>query len=385
MGLASVQGMRIVDFELERYLNALEFSADHYLCGSDVEGYRLDELLALASEEDKARFNSLSLGYTTAPGLPQLRDEIARLYTTATRDHVLTFAGAEEAIFILMNVLLSAGDHAVVVWPAYQSLHEVARAAGADVSLVELRESEGWKLDVDVLRKAVRPNTRLIVINFPHNPTGSHLNRASFAQVVDIARDANAYLLSDEVYRYSEHDAADRLPAAVDVYERALSLGVMSKSFALAGLRIGWLASKDTALLDRCAAYKDYISICNSAPSEVLSLVALRARDHVVARSLEIIQANLVLLDSFFARYEGTLSWVRPRAGTIAFPSIKTAEGVDALAKSLVENEGVVILPASRFGHPGPNFRIGFGRRTLPVALRAFEKGLAREGLLPRS
>ena len=373
--------MRIPDFELERYLNALEFSATHYVCGSDVEGYRLDELLALASTEERTQFEKLSLGYTTAPGMDALRDEIGKLYTTASREHVLTFAGAEEAIFILMNVLLSADDHAVVVWPAYQSLHEVARATGASVSLVELHESAAWKLDVEALRSAVTAKTRLIVINFPHNPTGATLDRASFDAVVEIARDAGAYLLSDEVYRFSEHDERDRLPAVADVYERGISLGVMSKSFALAGLRIGWLVSNDTALLERCASFKDYVSICNSAPSEVLSLIALRNREKVIARSLEIIRANLVVLDEFFTRWEGTFAWVKPRAGTIAFPSINTHMSIDKIARSLVEQEGVVILPASRFGHPGANFRIGFGRRTLPTALAAFEKGATRLGL----
>lgn len=370
--------MRIPDFELERYLNALEFSARHYACGSDVEGYTLDELMELASPADRERFTSLSLGYTTAPGLEPLRAEIARLYTSVAADQVLTFAGAEEAIFILMNVLLSQGDHAVCVWPAYQSLHEIARATGAEVSLVELRESERWALDVDALKRAVRPNTKLVVINFPHNPTGAHLDKETYAKVVDIARDAGAYLLCDEVYRHCEYDPNDRLDAGVDVYARAISLGVMSKTFALAGLRIGWIATHDREVLNACASYKDYVSICNSAPSEWLSLIALRSRDKVVARSLSIIEKNLALLDDFFARRESSLSWVKPRAGTIAFPSFKKRKDVDAIAADLVKHEGVVILPGSRFGHSGANFRLGYARRSLPTALGALEAGLDR-------
>lgn len=370
--------MRIAPFELERYLNALEFSARHYICGSDVEGYRLSELLELATADDRERFASLSLGYTTAPGLEQLREEIARLYTSVAADQVLTFAGAEEAIFILMNVLCGPGDHVVTVWPAYQSLHEVARATGADVTLVELRESEKWALDLEGLKRAMRPTTKLVVINFPHNPTGAHLDKETYRQVVDIARDAGAYLLCDEVYRHSEYDASDRLAAGVDVYARAISLGVMSKTFALAGLRIGWIATHDRSVLEACAAYKDYISICNSAPSEWLALIALRAREKVIARSLAIIHANMALLDSFFQRRASAFSWVKPRAGTIAFPSFRTRTDVDAIARELVQHEGVVILPGSRFGHPGPNFRLGYARKTLPQALLALEAGLDR-------
>ena len=352
--------MRIADFELERYFARWEFAARHLLCASDVQGYGMAELLELADDEASGLWETLRLGYTESTGHPLLRREIASLYGTIEPDEVLTFAGAEEAIFCLLNVALEPGDHAIVTWPGYQSLHEVARAAGAEVTLHELHESEGWALDLDRLRRQLTPATRLIVVNLPHNPTGMLPDRATFDELAAIADEAGARLLVDEVYRGLELDEADRLPAGADAAHGGISLGVMSKAYAMAGLRIGWLASHDRALLARVAAFKDYTTICSSAPSEILSIIALRARDRVLARSRGIVAANLERLDGFFEDWADRFSWVRPRGGSIGFPRL-TVPGVriDDWAAELVEAEGVLLLPASQFGHPGNHFRLG--------------------------
>ena len=365
--------MRIEDFALERFFARYEFAVKHLLCASDVEGWPMADLLALADAESLALWHGLRLGYTEAPGHPLLRAEIASLYETIAPDEVLVFSGAEEAIFVLANVLLGPADHAIVVWPAYQSLHEVARATGADVTLHELRAADGWAIDVDALRRQVTPRTRLIVLNVPHNPTGALPDAATYRAVADIAADAGATLLSDEVYRFLEVDPADRLPAGADVGPHGVSLGVMSKSFALAGLRIGWLATHDARLLDAAARFKDYTTICASAPAEVLSLIALRARAAVLARSRSITGANLALLDGFFERQAEHFTWVRPRGGSIGFPELRAHVPIDRFAEDLLEAAGVLIAPGDVFGHPGNHFRIGFGRTDLPVALERME------------
>ena len=366
--------MRIADFALERYFARWEFAADHLLCASDVEAYPMAEMLALADDETRALWDRLHLGYTESTGHPLLRREIAGLYETLEADDVLTFAGAEEAVFCLMNVLVGPGDHVIVTWPGYQSLHEVARAAGADVTLHELREADGWALDVERLRREVTPTTRLIVVNAPHNPTGMLPDRATFDALVTVAADAGARLFMDEVYRGLEFDETDRLPTGADTQADGVSLGVMSKAYALAGLRIGWLATRDRELLARVAAFKDYTTICSSAPSEILAIMALRARDRVLARSRAIIAANLELVDAFFDNWADRFAWVRPRAGSIGYPRL-TVPGVriDDWAAQLVETEGVLLLPASQFGQPGNHFRIGFGRTDLPEALGRLE------------
>jgi aspartate/methionine/tyrosine aminotransferase len=327
------------------------------------------DLLALADPEARALWDGLRLGYTESTGHPLLRAEIALLYEELSADDILVFAGAEEAIFCLSNVLLGPGDHAVVTWPGYQSLYEVGRAAGAEITLHELREPDGWELDVERLIASLRLNTRLVVVNAPHNPTGMLPTHTEWARLGDALGDRGIRLLADEVYRYLEVDESDRLVAGADLIPDGVSLGVMSKSFAMAGLRIGWLASRDRDLLARCAAFKDYTTICSSAPSEILALIGLRARERVLGRSLRIVTDNLATLDDFFRRRADRFTWVRPRGGSVAFPRLLGDRSVDDFAAKLVETEGVLLLPGSQFGHPGNHFRIGFGRENLPAAL----------------
>jgi len=371
--------MRIADFALERYFARWEFAVDHLLCASDVQGYPMAELLALADDDTRRMWDGLTLGYTESTGHPLLRAENASLYEDLEPDDVLVFAGAEEAIFCLANVLLSPGDHAVVTWPGYQSLYEVARGAGADVTLHELREEHGWAIDIDLLRSQVTPSTRLVVVNAPHNPTGMQPDRATFDALVALAEEVGAQILVDEVYRFLEFDGVERLPAGADASPRGISLGVMSKSFAMAGLRIGWLATRDRDVLERCARFKDYTTICSSAPSEVLALIGLRARETVLARSRSIVADNLVALDTFFDAWSDRFTWVRPRAGSVGFPRL-TVPGVsiDAWAAGLVEAEGVLLLPGSQFDYGGNHFRLGFGRADLPIALERLERHAER-------
>jgi aspartate/methionine/tyrosine aminotransferase len=366
--------MQIRPFALERYFAEHEFSAPYLLCASDVEPYTLAEALALADDETRALWDGLSLGYTETAGLPALRSEIAALYPGLEAQDVLVFGGAEEGIFTFAHAALSRGDHAIVVTPAYQSLHELARSAGAEVSSVELEHDSGWALDLDAVRRALRPDTRAIVVSFPHNPTGAHIDRATLDGLVELAEEAGAHLFSDEVYRWLEHPPAALLPGAAERSDRALSLGVMSKTFALPGLRIGWLACRDRELLARIAAIRDYTTICSSAPSEILALIALRRRDEVVARSRAIVDANLPLLDEFFARWEGVFEWVRPRGAAIGFPRLVADVTIDAFSRELVDEEGVLLLPGPVYGHPGNHFRIGFGRRNMPEALARLER-----------
>ena len=354
--------MRIADFELERFFARYEFAVRHLLCASDLEGLPMAELLAMADPEAEALWRDLRLGYTESLGHPLLRREIAALYDTVDPDEVVVFSGAEEAIFAIANVHLQPGDHAIVVWPAYQSLHEVARAAGADVTLHELHAADGWAIDVDAMRRQVTPRTRLVVVNAPHNPTGSLPDAATYRGVAELAADAGAILLSDEVYRFLELDPADRLPAGADVGAHGVSIGVMSKSFALAGLRIGWLASRDRALLDAAARFKDYTTICASAPAEILALIALRARERVLARSQAIVETNLALLDGFFARQADRFTWIRPRGGSIAFPAAPWADADRPVRHGPARSRGRAARAGLDLRPPG---------QPLPAGLRA--------------
>ena len=216
--------MSLEPFRLERYFARWEFAAPYLLCSSDLEPYRLPELLALADEDGLAHWQNLSLGYTEYPGHPLLRQEIAGLHTTIDPDEVFTFAGAEEAVFALMQTLVRSGDHVVATWPGYQSLYEVARSLGAEVTFLRLAPETGWTFDLAELRRALRPCTRLLVLNFPHNPTGALLSQDIWRDVVALAEAADICLFSDEVYRLLECDETDRLPAAADLGRRTVSL-----------------------------------------------------------------------------------------------------------------------------------------------------------------
>lgn len=372
--------MQIADFALERYFARWEFAVRHVLGASDVEALSLAEVLELADDESRELWRSLRLGYTESPGHPLLRAEIAGLYEHVAPDDVLVFAGAEEAIFCLANVAVGAGDHAIVTWPGYQSLYEVARAAGSEVTLHELRAEDRWALDVDRLIGTFRPGTRLVVVNAPHNPTGMLPTHREWRELVDACAARDIRLVADEAYRFLELDPDDRLVAGADTSPSGVSIGVMSKSFAMAGVRIGWLATRDRALLARCAAFKDYTTICSSAPSEVLALMALRARETVLARSRSIVERNLEQLDHFFESWSGTFEWVRPRGGSIGLPRLASPVDVDAFCAGLVEEEGVLLVPGTVFGHAGNHFRLGFGRTDLPDALERLD-GYARRAL----
>ncbi len=366
--------MKLAEFKLERYFARYEFDTPFLLSSSDIEPYTLPELLELADPDTLDLWTNLSLGYTESAGNPLLRAAIAALYDDVSPEEVLVFSGAEEAIFSLSNVLLRPGEHAVVLQPAYQSLYEVGRATGADVSPVRLQPEEGWQLDLGRIETALRPTTRLLVLNFPHNPTGALPTPDQLQGVVQLAREREAHLLSDEVYRGLEYGPGDRLPAAVELYERGVSLGVMSKAWALAGLRIGWIATHDADLLQRLAAFKDYITICNSAPSEILALIALRAAPHVLERNRAILRENLTHVDAFFARWPNAYEWVRPRAGCIAFPRLTLPVPIEEFCSGLLHSEGVMLLPGTVYEHEGNFFRLGWGRRNLPESLTRLDR-----------
>jgi aspartate/methionine/tyrosine aminotransferase len=370
--------MNIAPFKLERYFARHEFSAPYLLSPSDPESLTLDELLGLADPAGHQLWRELSLGYTDSQGHPLLRNEVAALYETLSADDVL-IAAPEEAIYIAMNVLLEPGDHVIVTFPGYQSLYEIAQAIGCRVTrwTLEVREGE-WALDIEQLAASITPQTRMLVTNFPHNPTGFLPTRAQLDQIIEMAKVHNLVLFSDEMYRLLEYEPGTRLPALCDHYENGISLSGLSKTFALPGLRIGWLATGNSDLLSELQVYKDYTTICSSAPSEVLAIVALRAREQIKDRSLNIIQNNIRLVEAFFAEREDWLHWLRPRAGSVAFPHLSRDVEVEVFCDDALREEGVMIVPGTLFDYPGNHFRLGLGRTGLGVALERLAAFLQR-------
>jgi aspartate/methionine/tyrosine aminotransferase len=368
------------DFALEVFFSRWEFAAKFNMAASDSESMTLAELLALAHPHDRAAFENLKLGYTETFGAPALRALIAKTYDTLAAEQILCCAGAEEAIYIAMRVLLHPGDHAIVITPNYQAA-ETLPLDICEVSGVALDIERQWNLDVDRLRAALRPNTKLISINFPNNPTGKIISRACFDAIIDLCRARGIWLFSDEVYRLIERDPAQRLPQAVDAYERGISLNVMSKAYGLAGLRIGWLACKDPALLLKFERYKHFLSICNSAPSEVLACIALQASDTLLARNRNLVRANLAVLNAFFGDYTHLFDWREPDGGCIGFIRYLGADGVEEFTRRLIEEAGVLFLPSSIYRSelgavPKNCLRVGFGRAHVPLGIAALRTWL---------
>lgn len=372
------------DFRLEVYLGRWEFAARHHLTASDAETLTVGELLALSQEDGLQALQALPLSYTPTWGSPALLEAIAATYDGLGPDHVLTFSGAQEAMFWALQELVGPGDHAIVTVPNYQSMESVTLATGARVDGLVLRPEDGWGLDLDLLRTLLRPETRLVAVNFPGNPSGALPDRETFTQLVQLCDERRIRLFSDEVYRGLELDPDRTLPQAAELSARALSLGVMSKAYGLPGLRIGWLACRDRPLLERLERRKHYTSICNAAPSEHLAVIALRAGEQIRARNRGIIQANLPTFEAFFSRWPEHLEWEAPQGGCVSFPRLRTGEPAGPFCRRLVEQAGVVLLPSDIYRSalgpvPADRFRIGVGRREPEPALDAFEGFLRRE------
>ena len=373
--------LNLPDFRLETHFSKWEFEARYHMTASDAESVSLRELLNMASDEDREQFESMSLGYTQTFGAPDLRDSIASMYINRRASDVLCFAGASEGIFATNAVLLDEHSHAIVVTPNYQS-HETLPVAICEATGVPLDPADNWSLDIDRVADAVRPNTRLLTINFPHNPTGKILELARYEALIELCRKHGIYILHDEIFHGLGPGGAQHLPFAADVYERGLSLNVMSKAYGLPGLRIGWIACADAALIAKMERLKHYLSICNAGPSERLANIALKNRTALLARNCAIVDENLPKWDAFFARHEALFEWARPDGACTAFPRYKGADGVEAFTRGLVEENGVLLLPStiyqSQLGPtPSDRFRLGFGRIGLDAGLGAMEAYVA--------
>lgn len=368
------------DFVLERFLSKWEFTAKYHMTASDIESMSISDLLSMALPQDRDAFEQQRLSYTETYGHPELRDEIAHTYDTATASDILCFAGAEEGMYVAMRVLLDKEDHAIVVVPNYQSAETIPLDI-CGVSGVALDEKDNWSLDIDQLKDKIRPHTKLVSINFPNNPTGAVIAKSRFDELVSLCREKGLYLFSDEVYRLVERDPSIRLPQVGDVYEKGLSLNVMSKAYGLPGLRIGWIMTKDAELLKRMERYKHYLSICSAAPSERLAIIALRAKDRILDRNRKLVYGNAEKLAAFFSEFPELFEWKLSDGGCIGFPRYKGAGDANQFCEDLINKTGILLLPPKVYRSelmdtPQDRFRIGFGRKNIEEPLNVFRRYL---------
>ncbi|MFK8028867.1 MAG: aminotransferase class I/II-fold pyridoxal phosphate-dependent enzyme [Gammaproteobacteria bacterium] len=379
--------LELPDFALETYFSKWEFKARHHLTASDAESMSVSELLDLGTEDDRKAYENLHLGYIPTWGTEKLRCAVASTYTHLSEDNILAFAGAGEALFWAMQLFISPGDHVIVNVPNYQSVESVPIATGVQVEGLPLWSDDSlsnpWTLDLDKFKSLLRPNTKLVSVNFPNNPTGFVPDPQTWQEFNTLCHERGIVLISDEVYRGVELDPSRTLPAAASINPTALTVSVTSKAYGLPGLRVGWVASQSKEMLQRLERAKHYTSICNAGPSEQLAAVALRNEGKIFARNRKIIQRNDAALKEFISNYPDFLDYATPDGGCVAFPRwLGTGTASDFCTRA-VEEDGVLLLPASVYRSdladvPTDRLRIGIGRRNVPESLNALAEHLSK-------
>lgn len=365
--------MRLVPFALERWMTTYETRVEYDLAESGIQPLTTAELLAFDADPERRtrELLDLPLNYSEARGTAELRARIAETYRDLTADDVLVTTGAIEANYVLFNALLQPGDRVVSVYPAYQQLYTVPEAIGCDVARLELREENDYRYDLDELERLVDERTRMIVVNTPHNPTGTAMTAAECARVYALAESVGAYILADEAYRWLTVDDVPLPPPFRDCGPRAISVGTLSKPFGIPGLRLGWIAAT-AEIAARCWAYRDYTSLSPSGLSDYLACRTFANREAILARTRAISAENLHMLRDFIADRADRFSWVEPRGGLLGLLRYHFDLPSEIVANRLAEEERVMLAPGSAFGMEG-RLRIGLGGEP-----ERFTAGLAR-------
>ena len=373
--------MEIAPFAIEEFFARYEFSVPHTLCASDCETISIGELLELA-EIPVAELSKLRLGYTETQGHPLLREAIANSYKRVASHEVIVLGAPEEGIYITMRALLSAGEEVIVMAPAYQSLRNVAEHICGVENIkqwhVHPRE-QSWEASLDELEQLLTAKTRLLVVNFPHNPTGYLPSPAEFEAFLDVVRRRQIWLFCDEMYRGLENGNTPRLPSAADHYQRSIVLSGLSKVHGLPGLRSGWLVVHDAKLRQELINWKNYTTICPPAPSEFLALAAMEVQQDLRNRSQAIVDGNLRAADAFFARWPRLFTWRRPQAGPVALVGLNV-DSAEAFCQRLIEEASLLLLPAIHLDYDDHHVRFGFGRAEVAANLGRLDDYLRQMG-----
>lgn len=371
---AMIAGMKIAPFETEHFFARYEFNTPYQLCNSDCESVTIRELLTLAGDSLE-QLGEERLVYTESQGNPELRARIAGTYANVSKEDIVVLGTPVEGIYLAARTLLDPGDEVVVLSPAYDALTRLFEHVAGEAAVKRWNFRPGadaWELDLDELRELISTRTRLIVVNFPHNPTGYLPGRDFQRSLLDLAEQHGLHVFYDEMYFGLVHAGTEPLPSAADVSRRAIVLSGLSKTYGLPGLRCGWLVVQDRELLEQFMNWKFYTSICPPAPVEYLSIAALGVWETLRDRNIARIAKNLAVADEFFERWPGVFTWRRPQAGSTALVGWNVPS-VEELADELATREGILIQSARMLGSDDQHMRFGFGRDNFPEALSRFE------------
>ena len=363
---------RTPPFALERYFAEHEFSCKVSACSSDTEAISLNDVLGLMDPPTRRLWDEQSLMYTEVKGHPAMLALLAEAY--GLESHCFQEVAPQEGILLAYAALLDPGDGVVCTAPGYQSFHTCAEQAGGAVTF--WRCNADARFDVDDLVKAcdATPHLKVVSVNFPHNPTGALPSSEEWARIVAICEARGAYLFADEIYR----GLGPTLESAASAYDRGISLGGLSKSMGMPGVRIGWLATRDVRFLRRVAELRDYTTICSSAPSQILAVAALQNRDHLWRRANAYVDAGRRAVEAVLARHADVLSWgAGPAAGPVGWVRLRrgsASQYAEALVRS---DDGIMLLPSTVFDAGDGHVRVGFGREASPAAMAAWAATLA--------
>lgn len=344
--------MDIQAFGVEEWLNVWENDAIYDIAGSSIASMTLDEILDLGySGKDNLLRELLDkkMNYGWIEGSPEFKQEVAKLYESVTPSQVLQTNGATGANFLALYALVEKGDHVISLYPTYQQLYDIPKSFGAEVSFWQIHEENKWLPSIDELRKLIRPNTKMICINNANNPTGAIMDRAFLAEVVKIAREVGAYILSDEVYKPLEEDID--VPAIVDIYEKGISTNSLSKTYSVPGVRVGWIVSNDE-LADIFRKYRDYTMICAGVFDDFITTHVLKNKEAVLERNRAIVHSNLEIVKEW-VKEEPRVSLVLPRHVSTSFIKLDIPEETEIFCIRLLKEKGVLLVPGNRFDMPG--------------------------------
>ena len=365
------------DYQLGHFQQELGPYAQLNMGASAPEPISLAELLSMASQEERACWEKLSLDYASSLGADYLREQIAFLYPGLEAKHILTFAGAQEAIFSVYHALLSPGDRLHVIRPLFEPLEIVAVGIGAQVShtVLEVDKENRWQLDLDAWLEGLSTDAAIATINFPHNPTGMMIGNADRQRIINACQETETWLFSDEVFRGLEHEPGDKLVPVASLYEKGISMGVVSKMFGFGGVRVGWVACQDESLMASLIEIKRFLSICNGQPDELLAAIALRNADPLQLKIVKKLRSNVELIEKHLpsqADRDVLINWIRPQAGCVAYPQIGAQQSGADFAAKLVKHCGVLVVPGNCFLSGEKHFRLGFGRNNFAQAFDGF-------------
>jgi aspartate/methionine/tyrosine aminotransferase len=369
--------LKIKPFAVEQWMNEFETKCRYNLAETCVASLSVGELLEITGARDTilGQLLPLRLTYGAIEGSERLRAAITGLYASQAIQNVLVTHGAIGANALVYHALISAGDRVVSIVPTYQQHTAIPESLGADLQRLPLRRENAYLPDMTELRRLVEPDTKLICLTNPNNPTGSLMDRSLLEEVVRVADAVGAYVLCDEVYRGTTQEVDALTPSIADLYSRGISVGSMSKAYSLAGIRLGWICGP-AEVLAAAEVHRDYNTISVGMIDDLLAAMALENSDKILGRSRDIVRRNLETLDRW-VRAEPSLSYVKPAAGTVALLEYAFAMPSRDLCVRLLGATGVLLTPGSAFEREG-SLRIGYANRhdILEAGLSATSKFL---------